>query len=731
MSFSVHLGAETFTIGGEGDLGKFLKPDLPFILRSSSILTNLAGLTLADAITGALQFSLDGDLNATWDIGGASVGFELKPSAKVVIEVHNSGELFNYNEGDDETRNISVPVPPGRGYISLRFHAGIESSISASGNVQGIGISGSFGDGNQFDIVNHRSYSLDTPVLDAIRNSFQAFVWPFQVSNVNGLNDGDYLDYEFLGSLSLGFGLTYGVSGNLLGGRHRGEISDSLKVPFGKAIVSAKPTFSAAAKFALEYTHEDAFRVIVGRARAAAINSASLYLFRMDKSSLTTKQTAGVKLKPGAAVDLSGPVDELTGRIAQSAFTHFPDPALKKAATDALKAGLKSGQDALDGYVKDVNKAVAQTIQLVFEQDRIRTSTALFEFDFDFNQPEALTAGYARALSGDFVSALRTRGVTLRPGSAIENSFVRQTSVTFQFFDVFKITDVVSYLTRTTLSYVGAGTFRFLGKAGVTTSLGVNQRGNSCEVFFTAEASEKGGSAELQDLAVRLHFVLTDHAAEAARQSARALNAIDSAKFQTAALQIAAAPSRSVKISGVFDQGAYGAIQSGGDADARNYAAFVTATDAVAGDTAQFPPQFSAYSQWVFFNRAKNGTLQPDRKHTGNPSRDVWPPEVPVPNGSLRDTIECYVYAAQSFMNLCESLRHLARDLDDAAYHDQQNLLMRSLNQIISQNIPVFFIKPALVALVHASGAQIAESKTGDAAYGLDICFTATGAVRN
>jgi hypothetical protein len=68
-------------------------------------------------------------------------------------------------------------------------------------------------------------------------------------------------------------------------------------------------------------------------------------------------------------------------------------------------------------------------------------------------------------------------------------------------------------------------------------------------------------------------------------------------------------------------------------------------------------------------------------------------------------------------MNLCDSLKHLASDLDAHTFDQNIDLLETSLTNIIKQNVAVFFIKPALAALFRSSkcsASSVQLTQTGD-----------------
>jgi hypothetical protein len=132
-----------------------------------------------------------------------------------------------------------------------------------------LGVKGSAGASRSFMLWNHRSFADTTPLGQAIIGAFESFVFPFAPESVSALGDGDFVDYEFAGRLALGFGVSYGFGGVLIGGRSGGEVTRSFASPLGSIVAKAKPSFRVGVGLDFDYTHEDDFRVVVGMRRPA------------------------------------------------------------------------------------------------------------------------------------------------------------------------------------------------------------------------------------------------------------------------------------------------------------------------------------------------------------------------------------------------------------------------------------------------------------------------------
>ena len=68
--------------------------------------------------------------------------------------------------------------------------------------------------------------------------------------------------------------------------------------------------------------------------------------------------------------------------------------------------------------------------------------------------------------------------------------------------------------------------------------------------------------------------------------------------------------------------------------------------------------------------------------------------------------------AAQEFMNFCEDLPKLSKDLDQAQTRDAFNRVLDEAKDFVNEGatpFPLFFTKPVAAALVSQSAAQVAD----------------------
>lgn len=736
MSLTLNFGSQTADLTNASDLVKFLTSNFPAELKFATDPTQSAAQTLQDLGNTAVSLNFSTSKQLSWDLGtSGSVTFGFSPSASGGVSIQTSGTLFTYTLADGSDP-VSVPVPADKGYVSITFNVSIGVSGGASFSSGNFGVSGSASASSTFAVAFRKAFPLNTNIVTAITQTFESFALPFQPSGLANAKDGDFLDYEYLGSIKAGFGVNYGVSGNILGGRSVDEITQSFNAsPLGKAVVNIKPTFSAAASFAFAYDDEEVFRVILERHTATA----QLIYFRSDTKTVTTTEKLGITLNAGASFNLTSNLPTAAGKIASAAVSKLGD----NAATGLANSIATDATGAIQGFIDDVNTKVngllskgdGQKIQLQLQQERLTSNTALFSFEFDLTQPDAIAKGYPLAVKGDFVNAIQVTGVDLDPGSFIESQWVQSSSVAFQFFDLFKAQEITQYFEDTKLVYAGNKTFRFIFKAGVKEIVSINSAENLCEVYFSATAPTDAVANVVNDLVVVLNFTTMDHTAKAAQETKRALTFIGGPALQNAATAIPDKLKGALTVNCQFSQSAFSQLNCDEyvnnkpsklphPVDAANYMAFIAAVQGI------LPPDnfnhdflrfFASYDTWVEFNRVKidqeGSQKTPDRRQIGSPAVTVWPSRLNFVDTAERSALQCYIHADQAYMNLCDSLKHLASDLDAHTFDQNIDLLETSLTNIIKQNVAVFFIKPALAALFRSSkcsASSVQLTQTGD-----------------
>jgi hypothetical protein len=724
MSVAIQFGSDpSREIDASADLAAKLLPGLSPVFHLDGILASKAGQKLSDALAAVFETPFKTDREAKWTIDAANVTLSFKSSATGSIRIVKSGELFSYTLGAGVKRKVSIPVPPGKAYVVLTLRVSLSIAGGAAFSGGNVGISGNISDNDEFDISNYKCFDSSELAGAAVTHAFEHFVLPFKAEGVDGLNDGDYIDFEFLGKLNLGFGVTYGVPALKLGGRSGGEVAASFSTPLGKAVVQATPEVEAGSSFRVAYAHEGTFRVVIGRQgrKDTAKNGVSLDLFRGSKRDLSTTFTAGITLNANAKFDPPAAADILIGKAAAAATANLPS-GLRDAASKAI--GGQLGQ--AHGFAGDIEKKLTALLKkgdghkigLELEQEKTDQDTTLFHFDFDFSRPGVLSEGFGAAMRGQCSEAIRVPGVVLSHDSYVESLFLSSTSLTLEFFDLWKYTDVTTYTRQTDAVYAGNGIFRLRGKAGLAAGSGTVGHTGQCEMYFTAEANRASGAEKVEDLVVLLNFSLTDTKnVKSAGQTFQVLDLLQAPVLAgpVADMRRALTPDSVVRVACVFDEAACRRLQPD---DRRNYTAFSAAVRAL-DPTA--PPLFARYEDWAVYNVTswdEDGSRKPaDRTQSGG---NGWPCAFPSLETLDRARVRCYFEAGRHFINLCADVKQLCGNIDAAATETQYAHLLDTLNGIIHQDAPVFFLKPAFVALLEASGSKPADAKLT----GLDLTFS-------
>ncbi len=745
MSIGIDIGNGRLELESDGDLRKFLRPGFGALLHLGETLrqfTSLPNAELKDFPEGAVSAGFSTDQSLAWDLGkSAGVVLRFEPEAAGTIRVTKSGPIFEYFEGDDA---LTVDVPPGQVCISVLFRVGFEAAAGGSYAAGSFGVQAELSAGNTFILANHRCFPADTKLVDGIRRSFEMFTLPFNPESILRLGESDLLEFEFIGNLQLGFGLTYGFNAPMIGGRSAGEISRS----FGNQLVSgalrAIPTVQATAGFAVKYAHEDAFRFVFGRDRSGGNAGVSLTIFRMDQRSLQTKQTLGIVVDPGLKFDFRSRADQALGSAVDRLFGNVADG---EQAAERLKQKLRDGSEgavrALTGGINSavnalLDRAVGK-VELELMQERVRSNASLFRLHFDLDRPGVLDVAIRAAMQGRIADALEAPGVDLAPGSLVERAFIERSSFTFELFDLWKWRDMVEYVDKIRIEYAGNRVLRLIGTQGVVHSSGVFGRESQCNLFFRAEAKQRMGASEISDLDVTLNFELLDRDSRNADDTRRVIEGMGQAALMAAASQIEPfldGSGEAVRTSSRFAEAIFARFKADGFTrgkpgplphllDAANYQAFVEAVERVHGSFLGFP----TYEGWATFNRVANdrqgSTRIPDRKNSGNLA--AWPNEFIGVDRSRRDLMRFHSESARHFMNLCASLENLCSNLDEVSTEAEFTEFLESINGIVRNDVPPAFIKATFLALTRLANAPVSQCTTEVDDDTLAISFTIAG----
>lgn len=759
-SVNVDLGnAVKLTLDTNSDLVKFLNPSGGKLdLKLLSSLSNLLDKKLSELPNDDISLSAKIDFNksAKWDVGSVGISFKVGVGAEASLSIKKAGKIFHYFQDEEEKNKVTVNVPTGFACISIMFKVSLDVSGGANYSHGAFGVKANIGTTQTFKLANHKCFPLTTSLKDSLQQTFDKFQLPFKKDGFDKLDNDHYFEYEFIGKLKLGLGLSYGFTGTFLSGRSLEEINASVTSPVGSIISGINPSFSAAASLAIGYEHEDAFRIIVSRKTDVEKHSdnLSLLIFRMDRNDITVDFTVGINFNLGASFKIEQRLDAIIDEAAKKLFANMPEgtPAeklLKEAAIKAFKEAIKRNENKreLEKFIKEANEKIDKLIkqinnlkvglEVLIETTKKETSLFIYNFDLTRQNPVGhLVAldGLQKAVEGDFLAAVAVEGVSLVPGSYVESVYINRTTISFYIFDLFHFQTITEYFQKTSYVYAGDGVFKFRFITGVKYEDGHVGHERLVEIFFSLDANTKN-LQNLSNIDVKLNFLVIDNANKrSAKQTQGILEEIGNGNplGQSAQLlrhMLEKDISLKVKVSCEFLLSAYRNLTSNDfisgkppqlphTVDYRNWYVFVECCNLVlAGGGFQeegFPDFAEKFTKWIELNRARNQIIPPkppNRRLEGR--RDEWPskPEWTVINRTNREFMSAYFEAGRRFMNLCDDLKHLGQDLNSARTGERYDVLLETLNFMIKQDVSVWFTKPTLLALFKLTGGHIANIK--------------------
>ncbi|HXS95061.1 MAG TPA: hypothetical protein VN736_10680 [Candidatus Limnocylindrales bacterium] len=725
MGIGFAIGGMDVALGPEGDLAKCLAPGINTVLHFKDTLRafeNIPATTLSAVPAGSIGFSID--RTARWIPHGTNVVLSFRPELAGRITFAHAGSLITYR--DAEQAPFSIVVPDGCVYVSVAFEVSMAVSGGGAFSAGSFGVSANLSQDDTFTIANHRCFQASGNAFAAVREALERFTLPFSPSAIDSLGPDDVLEYQFLGKLGLGFGLSYGLTTPLLGGRSMGELGRSLNTPLATFAFTARPAASVGASFAVTYNHEDAFRFVFRR--GSRQSSAILTIFRMDTGTLSFKTAGSLTVTAGAAGNVTPKTEQLLDSAVGRAFAGLDGTAvsaLKSKLTAAGNGIVNKLTERANDAIRDLTNKTSGKAGLELIHETATTDTALFQLTFDLQAPNVIDGAIRLAMEGRIADAAVFPGVALAPGCLIEHSFHQRTALTFEFFDLWRWTDAVDYVNNIETVYAGNGLLKLIGTAGVTHTSGIVGHQAMCNVHFRASVQEGATADAVSNLSVHLCFELSDQTRDDAAATCRILRACANDRLAAAADEATAfmqAHGGRLATTCAFSQDVFHRFTADKytnghppppphSEDARNYAAFRDAAVATLGQWLGFED----YAAWAAFNRVaidqEGSTMLPDRRHSGNLA--VWPAAVAGPSDSARRTLCRYwSESAREFMNLVDDLGLLCQELDEVETDQAFHRLLAELNGIIKNEVPVDFLKAVLLALISIGAVPVTGSAT-------------------
>jgi hypothetical protein len=694
---------------------------LAFNLESafSSLLATTLDKVPSSAATSKVAYTSPA---ASWQPAGSPVTFGLQGGASGAFEILTSGSLVDYTDGLEAPKSKSITVPTGAAYTRLTLSFNISGNAAATYSGGAYGVKAALDANSTYKIVFCKAFARATLLSDAIKQTFESFVLPFNKNTLAQMAPGDYLQHEFDGNLHLSFGAYAGMDKALYAGQGSTDVLQALGSSVVKLSATTAPEIKAGANLNFSFQYQNKFEALLSKQTAIA----HLHLFRSEITHINTRIKANLSFDTGTSASITTNVQTLQDSI-NSAVA-----GTSATAGKILNPVLTAGSAGVSKYVAEVNSkltswlnrgnGIQTNLQAAIETTKDRT--LLVGYAFDLAAPQ-YPAAWQAAIDGDFVKAFNAGAVTLDIGSGLEQSYQAKTSCAANFFNLWHWNTWSDFATNASLVYAGNNIFHLVAKAGRDTETDSVGAMRSMNFYFALAANvDAGGTASATDLT--LHLDLTSKGDKAASSRiAKLLEALhggpacdalaknldnfsDSSKTGTVELHIAIPQQSFMRIN--CDPPAASTYN-----DKVNWDAFAKAADdleawpipnAVSSQNAAYLQTFQA---WKTLNSTVNNPV--NRINTNYPI-GTWPDTFPIGLDSGRQNLILNsLTAGQNFMNFCADLKALAQATSVTAVPQPWEDLLKQVTNATKRDANVDFARPAVLALIRlcSEGAMTLE----------------------
>jgi hypothetical protein len=228
-------------------------------------LSNYADQPISKAADAKASASFNPTKACSWKTGNGIV-FSFTPSAKCTIAVSASSETFDVAtniESTSSTEKVSATAPGGSVYINIDLDFTIQGNVSVTAPLGTIGISGK-ASGSQAASLSFSlpvAGTLSTP--DAIKQAFEAFVFPLDPACPGRLRTGTLLKVAFDANLSCDLDVTYGLGNYKVAAPDLTSVQASMKNLVG--FIPPSTSVDAGVKGSFSHTHSGDFSLIINR----------------------------------------------------------------------------------------------------------------------------------------------------------------------------------------------------------------------------------------------------------------------------------------------------------------------------------------------------------------------------------------------------------------------------------------------------------------------------------
>jgi len=656
------------------------------------------------------SFSASVSLSATppsWKAG--PVTFSFKPSAKCTVTIATQGEDFEAAKdiGDTtKTDNVQIPAVPGMTYINIDLDFSISGNVAGSGTAYGITISGKAAGSTDTTLSFCQPVASTTETQQALIDAFNDIVLPTSPNaSFARMVVGSSTRMTFDGTLSLELDVDYGLGDFKLAASSIALIQKAYQEA-SKAITFPTADAKAGLSATIKYTHTDHFGLIITKSDT---NNAQLYLVRASTDETDVNVGISVVITTTA---LSVNAD--TSQIQQAVQSVTKSPALGTTVANAVApkiADLESNAlSKLNNEIKKLNGSAGLTLALSSQKGR----TLLFNYAVDLSRPSIIAQSWNDLLSNNIQDATQIPGFTVQPGSGIMQQFKKSTTLTLQFFNLFKYSDETDFFGHCTSEITTDG-IRILYQVGVEQLVAENSAKGQVRIYFNGVAN-KAADGTVSGASVDLNIEMSESSsAKSAALLVGILGIVDSSALQatmTAMTTYAKAnPKNTLGVTAVLNSSAYGRLTfspfAGGiggkpkvdqTADTANWNAIHAAAVTLMGKDLPFITPYS-YADLALYNSycdtGDSGALF-NRRHPGNPAA--------VPSwfyqGAVPALVDYFLIATEKGLNLFEDLVTLAQDLQGTITQQQFGYIISDTTAIVKDDINMDYAKPIMASVI-------------------------------
>ena len=430
---------------------------------------------------------------------GTDIGFSLTASAQCQLKVVTEGPVLTYAPDLTSQATSELPGTPytGSAYIVLSLDFQIGASATASGNINGFGISGNVKGSKDTSVVFCHLVSGRQSLRDAVEDAFSRFVFPFEPSCAMDMTTGDVAQVNFNGSLGFSVDVSYGIENVSFSTPGVASVLDSVTkgaaqftLPSGKVDIGADATVS--------YTHSDDFTAVLQK---LDLDHAFLYLMRSHKNEgeegLTVSATVTITNNPGVTVNAQ--------KVQQAVYSITGMGGEQVAASSSELAQGLSGK--LNTWINDT---VAKGASLGLAWDQQHAASVLLKYEINLGNGALVNQSWNALCSGNLRGAVALGGLLPEPGSGISSELSHSFTVSLQFFNLFSASSKTTYFTKTYVTVTQNGDLRYMYDIGKESEVERNKAKRTCLIHFTAtvdESSAKTVSGATVNLELELSAV--------------------------------------------------------------------------------------------------------------------------------------------------------------------------------------------------------------------------------